>query len=142
MISPRYFERYFLPFYEKRVGQLHQAGIYSHVHIDGYFASLLPYLRDMPFDGYEALTPEPQGDVTLEQMAEHIGDKVLLDGIPAVLFMSTYPEDELMASVERIVELFAPRLILGISDELPEGCGVEGLERMRRVADWCRAHSY
>ncbi len=142
LISPRYFERYFLPFYEKRVGQLHQAGIYSHVHIDGYFASLLPYLRDMPFDGYEALTPEPQGDVTLEQMAEHIGDKVLLDGIPAVLFMSTYPEDELMATVERIVELFAPRLILGISDELPEGCGVEGLERMRRVADWCRAHSY
>jgi len=142
LISPRYFEQYFVPFYEKRVGQLHDAGIYAHVHIDGFFASLLPFLRDLPFDGYEALTPEPQGDVTLEQMAEHIGDKVLLDGIPAVLFLPTYPEEELMATVERIVELFAPRLILGISDELPEGCGVEGVERMRRVAEWSRSHRF
>ena len=29
-----------------------------------------------------------------------------------------------------------------ISDELPEGCGVEGVERMRRVAEWCRGHTY
>ncbi|MCD6302764.1 MAG: hypothetical protein J7M15_04475, partial [Anaerolineae bacterium] len=64
LISPRYFERYFVPFYEKRVGQLHEAGIYAHVHIDGFFSSLLPFLKDLPFDGYEALTPEPQGDVT------------------------------------------------------------------------------
>ena len=129
-----------MPFWERRAGQLHAAGIYSHVHIDGFFHNLLPFLKDLPFDGIEALTPTPQGDVALEEIAAHIGDKVLLDGLPAVLFMPPYSREELLAAVERTVALI-PRLILGISDELPEGADMEGLERVRLVADWCRRHT-
>jgi hypothetical protein len=140
LVSPRFWETYFIPFYEKRCAQLHAAGIYTYVHIDGYFSSLLPYLASMPFDGYEALTPVPQGDVTLDEIAAHIGDKVLLDGIPAVFFMPQYSDEELMACVERLVALFHPRLVLGISDELPQGTGPEALERVRRIAAWARAH--
>jgi hypothetical protein len=139
-LSQRYYEQYVLPWYVKRSGQLRQAGIYTHIHIDGYFRGLLPYLADMPFDGLEALTPDPQGDVTLEEMAAHMGDKVLLDGIPAVLFLEHYPREALQRCVERVVELFHPRLVLGISDELPEGGGEESFERMRWVAEWCRGH--
>jgi hypothetical protein len=137
-LSQRYFERYVLPWYEKRCAQLRQAGIYTHIHIDGYFRGLLPYLAEMPFDGLEALTPVPQGDVTLEEMAVHIGDKVLLDGIPAVLFLDHYPREALEKCVEQVVELFHPRLVLGISDELPEAGGEESFERMRWVAEWCK----
>ncbi|MBE0698608.1 MAG: hypothetical protein IH586_16950, partial [Anaerolineaceae bacterium] len=142
LMSPRYFERYFIPFYEKRVGQLRQAGIFTHVHMDGYFHSLLSYLRHLPFDGLEALTPVPQGDVTLEEIKEHIGDKILLDGIPAVYFMSTYSREELMQCVEKIVDLFHPNLILGVSDEVPEGADEEAIIRLKMVADWCRSHTY
>ena len=140
LISPSLFERYYLPRYECRMGQLRDSGIFTHIHVDGYFSHLLPYLSRMPFDGIEALTPKPQGDLDLEAIAEHLGDKVLLDGIPAVLFMDPYTEDDLMACVERVVELFHPRLVLGISDELPEGAGEGALERVRLVADWCRRH--
>jgi hypothetical protein len=139
-LSRRYFERYVLPWYEKRSGQLREAGIFTHIHIDGYFRALLPYLADLPFDGLEALTPEPQGDVTLEEIKGHIGDKVLLDGIPAVLFLDHYPREALQACVERLVELFHPRLVLGISDELPEGGGTESFARLQWVAEWCREH--
>jgi hypothetical protein len=141
LISPRYWQRYFVPFYQKRCAQLQKAGIYSHNHIDGYFRTLLPYLKDLPCEGIEALTPTPQGDVELEEMAQHIGDKVLLDGIPAVLFMPQYSREELMATAEKVVQLFSPRLILGISDELPEGTGGDAAERVRMVADWCRNKS-
>lgn len=136
--SHRYFEKYYLPWYEKRMGQLRRAGIFSHLHLDGYFHSLLGYLKDLPFDGLEALTPEPQGDVTLEEMKDAIGDKVLLDGIPAVLFLETFSRDELLATTEKIIRLFAPRLILGVSDEVPEGAGEEAIERVRLVAQLCR----
>ncbi len=138
LISPRYWEQYFIPFYERRCAQLKKGGIYSHVHIDGYFRSLLPYLADLPFDGLEALTPRPQGDVALEEMAAAMGDKILLDGIPAVMFMPQYSQEELMEMTERIVNLFYPRLILGISDEVPEGTDVEAIERVRAIAEWCR----
>jgi hypothetical protein len=138
LLSPAYFEKYLIPWYEKRSGQLRDAGIFTHVHIDGYFHSLLPFLADLPFDGLEALTPRPQGDVTLEEIKQHIGDKVLLDGIPAILFLPHYPEERLRNCVERIVELFHPRLVLGISDELPEGVGEDGVERVRWVSEYCR----
>ncbi len=141
LFSPRYFEKYLIPWYEKRAGQLHRAGIFSHNHIDGYFHSILKYFKDLPFDGLEALTPTPQGDCTLEEIREHIGDKVLLDGIPAVFFMDTFSRDELMACVEKIVQYFHPRLVLGVSDEVPEGTGQEAIERVRLVSEWCQNHS-
>ena len=137
-LSPRYFEDYVIPWYEKRAGQLRSAGIFTHIHIDGYFRPLLPYLAHLPFDGLEALTPEPQGDVTLEEMAEAMGDKILLDGIPAVLFLNHHRREELEVCVEAVVKLFHPRLILGISDELPEAGGDESFERLRWISEWCR----
>jgi len=139
-LSARYFEQYCAPWYAKRSGQLREAGIFTHIHIDGYFKPLLPYLADLPFDGLEALTPLPQGDVTLEEMQAHMGGKVLLDGIPAVLFLEHHPREALQACVERVVELFHPRLVLGISDELPEAGGDETFERLKWVADYSRSH--
>ena len=139
LLSPAYFEQYLIPFYEKRSNQLRKHGIYTHIHIDGSFKPILKFLKDLPFDGLEALTPLPQGDVSIEEMKEHIGDKILLDGIPAVLFLSTYPEEELMACVEKLVKLFHPRLVLGISDELPQAAGEDrgrvglALHEARRV---------
>ncbi|MHC5034021.1 MAG: uroporphyrinogen decarboxylase family protein, partial [Planctomycetota bacterium] len=138
LLSPAYFERYLIPWYEKRAGQLRSAGIFTHVHIDGYFRSLLPYLAKLPFDGLEALTPLPQGDVSLEEIGEHIGNKVLLDGIPAVYFLPHYSLDRLAECVETIVELFHPRLVLGISDELPQGADESGIDKVRWVSDYCR----
>ncbi len=140
LISPRYFQQHVLPWYEKRSGQLRAAGKFTHVHIDGAFTGLLPFLKDLPFDGIEALTPTPQGDVDLETMAAHIGDKILLDGIPAVLFMETYSREALMMCAEKLVELFHPRLVLGVSDEVPEGTGEEAMIRVRMIADWCKGH--
>ena len=141
LMCPDYFKRYHIPFYAKRCAQMRQAGIFTHVHIDGNFKSILPLLTDVACDGIEALTPTPQGDVDLERIAEYTGDKILLDVIPAILFMPTYSRETLMQCVERICELFRERLILGISDELPQASGEEGIERTRMIAKWCREHS-
>jgi hypothetical protein len=139
-LSLRYFERYCLPWYEKRAAQLRRARIFTHIHIDGHFRPLLPYLAHLPFDGLEALTPTPQGDVALEDLHQHIGDTILLDGIPAVLFLDHHPREELQACTERVVQLFHPRLVLGISDELPEAGGDESFQRLQWVADYARGH--
>jgi hypothetical protein len=137
-LCPRYYEQYLLPWYARRSGQLRAAGVFTFIHIDGNFHDLLPYLAAMPFDGLEALTPRPQGDVTLEEIREHIGDKILLDGIPAVFFLDHHSREELAACAEKAVKLFHPRLILGISDELPQGGTHEAYARLKWLADWCR----
>lgn len=140
LLSPRYFQQYLLPFYHKRATQLREAGIFSHIHIDGNFRNLLRFFKDLPFDGLEALTPYPMGDATLEEVKAHIGDKILLDGLPAIYFMDTFSEDELMKMVEKMVEYFHPRLIMGISDELPQGGGLTAWNRCKMVAQYCLEH--
>lgn len=138
LLSPLYFEKYLIPFYQKRSNQLRRAGIYTHIHIDGYFNPLLKYLKHLPFEGLEALTPLPQGDTSIEEIKEHIGDKILLDGIPAVLFMHTYTQEELEECVKKLIELFHPRLVLGISDEIPQGTDEGGIEKVKWISDYCR----
>lgn len=130
--SPPLFRQYLLPYYQMRTEQIHRAGKFCHIHIDGAMKQLLPLLKECEWDGIEAATPMPQGDVTLEELKDAMGNMVLLDGIPAVYFLPHYPEEELIACVKRIVELFYPRLILGISDEIPPDGEIE---RVRLVSE-------
>jgi hypothetical protein len=132
IVPPRYFEKYCLPFYDKRSRQLQKAGIYTHIHIDGSFKPLSKYLKDLPFDGLEALTPLPQGDVSLEEMKDAVGEKILLDGIPAIIFLPDYPLEKFKDFIRKIIELFWPRLILGASDEVPPPADIE---RVRIVSE-------
>jgi len=141
-MSPPYFERYLMPWYEKRVGQLRVAGIFTHIHIDGYFKELIPQIRNLPHDGLEALTPLPQGDVMLDEIDDALNGKVLLDGIPAILFLEHHPMEQLQQCVEELCQRFGPRLILGISDELPQAATEVGFERMKWVADYARHAGY
>lgn len=132
---PHWYERYLVPYYEKRVKQVHAAGKFCHCHFDGNLRDLLPLMDVVDFDGIEAATPEPQGDVTLEQIKDAIGDKILLDGIPATLFMEKFPEEALVACVERILELFSPHLILGVSDELSQNGEISRLARVTELVE-------
>ncbi len=132
LTPPPLFERYLLPLYERRCEQLHDAGKFTHIHMDGALGPLLPYLARMPQHGIEAPTPLPQGDVELERLCEAMGEKIMHDGIPCVCFLPGFPLDELESFTVRLLELQGPRLILGISDELsPPG----EIERVRRVSE-------
>ncbi len=135
MDPPTIWNEYMIPYYRRRTAQLHEAGKFVHIHVDGAMKPLLGHLRACAWDGIEAATPLPQGDVTIEQIKEALGDLVLLDGVPAVHFLPTYGERELLDGVKRIVELFHPRLVLGISDEIPPDGDIE---RVRKIGELCR----
>jgi hypothetical protein len=132
MAPPQIWSEHLAPYYCQRVEQLHVAGKFLHIHVDGTMKPLLPHLRDCPWDGIEAATPVPQGDVTLDEIKEALGEQVLLDGIPALYFLPSYSTETLIECVKRVVELFYPRLVLGISDEIPPDGDIE---RVRLVGE-------
>jgi len=135
-LSPKLYERYVLPVYLERAEILHNAGRFTYAHWDGDTKALLPYAKTSGLDGIEAITPVPQGDVTLEEMKAALGDEVyLVDGIPAVLFDHTFPEEDLVECTERIIELFAPKLILGISDEISSTGDIERIRTVGKIVD-------
>lgn len=138
LLSPRFFEKYHMPYYEKRASQLRKGGKFTHAHFDGSLRAILKYFKELPFDGIEALTPAPMGDVSIELIKESLGDKILLDGIPAVLFLPPFTLEDIQACVENLVKLFAPGLVLGISDEIPMACGPEAIKSLVWIRDYCK----
>lgn len=133
LLSPTLFKKYALPEYQKRNELLHKAGKFTHSHWDGDTKTLLPFARECGFNGIEAVTPKPQGDVTVEEIKEAFGDDLfLIDGIAAILFEEAYPIEELEEQVRKVIELFAPKLILGISDEISS---LGSLDRIKFVGD-------
>jgi uroporphyrinogen-III decarboxylase len=135
LTPPPYFKKYLLPYYKKRVKQLQRKGKYCHIHMDGSLKDLLPFLESLPFDGLEALTPIPQGDVRINEIKKFLGSKILLDGIPSILFLPEYSIKFVEQYTQKILETFSPNLILGVSDEFPPNGQIEKLERISELVN-------
>lgn len=131
-LSPSLFEEYVLEEYKQRCAKLHEAGKFVYSHFDGNNQGLMHFYSQTGLDGIEAITPKPQGDVELTEVKPFLKDMFLIDGIPAVYFDETYPVEVLTDCVKEILELFAPNLILGISDEISS---TGDIERVRLVGE-------
>lgn len=64
-----------------------------------------------------------------------IDDKIFADGIPAIYFDELYPVETLVECVQKILDLFAPHLILGISDEISSTGDIERIRLVGRMVD-------
>ncbi|KXA88599.1 hypothetical protein AKJ61_04580, partial [candidate division MSBL1 archaeon SCGC-AAA259B11] len=74
----------------------------------------------------------------LEEIKEALGDNmVLLDGVPAQLFMPNESEKALEKTVKKILNMFYPNIVLGISDELPPKANIERVKLVSEIVrDW------
>ena len=61
----------------------------------------------------------------LEMIAEHTGEMVLLDLIPAIFFMDHYSTSFLLEFTKQVIDMFGGRLVLGISDEISQVGSIE-----------------
>lgn len=135
-LTPRLFREYVLPAYHLRCDRLHAAKKFTHAHWDGDTKTLLPLAQETRLDGIEAITPEPQGDVTLEEIKAGLGDTMfLIDGLPAILFDEIYSVSMLEEYTHRLLEMFAPKLVLGISDEISSTGDIERVRIVGRIVD-------
>lgn len=137
---PPVYEKYILPVFQDLEDACKKHGKYTFAHFDGHLKDLLPYLSDdlYPFDGIEAPTVLPQGDVSLKEFRDALGENVIvLDGIPSTIFLPHFTEKEFDKLVNDILEAFSPRLILGVSDEFPPN-GM--FARLQKVASLVSSH--
>ena len=132
LCSPPLFGTYMLPYYRRRTNELKAVGKFCTSHWDGKIRSLLSFMCETGLDGLECVPPEPQGNVTLGELREGLRGRVLVDGIPATHFLPLVGDEELEAFVYRLLDLFKPGIIVGISDMLsPDG----SIEKVRLVGD-------
>ncbi|MCE5340001.1 MAG: hypothetical protein LLF92_02570 [Planctomycetaceae bacterium] len=136
LLSPPLFVKYHLPACQHRCEKLHKKGKFVFAHWDGNCKQILPYAKETGMDGIEAITPLPQGDVTLEDVKNALGDEMFLwDGVPALFFDPMYSLETLEASTKKVIELFAPKLVLGASDEVASTADINRVLFVKKIVD-------
>ncbi len=135
---PPVYEKYQLPYFERVAKECKRAGKFSFAHYDGNLEDLLPYMSNerFPFDGIEAPTFHPQGDVSIQEFRAALGDEIiLLDGIPSTIFLSYFSQDKFVELVQEVLEAFSPNLILGVSDEYSPNGLFKRLQMVSKIVE-------
>jgi hypothetical protein len=131
-----YFKDYMEEYYRKRIGQLHKAGKYAVVHLDGTVRGLLPKLAACGFDGIEAITPLPVGDVAIEELRALAANPktIIWGGIPGAMFAKSCSADGIRAHTKRLLDALWTdgRLVVGSADQVPPD---GNLDYCRIIAD-------
>lgn len=130
-----FFETHMLPVYERRLSRLHAAGVKAAVHLDGAVRGLLPLLAAAGIDAIEAVTPQPAGDMPVQEMRPAAGsDSVILwGGVPGAMFAPPYTWADMDAHVRRVLDAWrGQRFILGVADQVPPDGDIDFV---RRIAD-------
>ena len=80
-----------MPYYKSRIKQLHKAGKYVGVQIDGTLTSFLPLPEECRFDVAKAVTPYPVGGVKSFDLRKMSGDNIMIwGGLPGAMFTAHY----------------------------------------------------
>ncbi len=121
--STPYFDHWMRSYYEKRVAQLHAAGKFAAVHLDGRVRGLLPRLASCGFDAVEAITPAPVGDVNIEELRALAGNAntIIWGGVPGAMFCTPWAEDDIRRHTTLLLDTLGRdgRLIVGSADQVP-----------------------
>jgi hypothetical protein len=134
LVSPTLFKRYIIPAYQHRVDYLHADHKVCYSHWDGMCPLLLKFIPDTHLDGIEALTPQPMGVLTIDEIKAALGENLIfLDGIPMTSFLPYTRDEDLELITRQLIETFAPNLILGISDEPSPDCSIEKIGLVAKI---------
>ncbi len=129
---------YAMPYWRRRIGQLHAAGKRVGIHNDGTLRGSLPLLIEAGFDFVEAATPAPVGDMTPAEIRHMTEGRITVWGcLPGALFSPTTPEGVFISFVEEVLGTFRgnARFVLGVADQVPPDASFDRIALVRRILD-------
>lgn len=132
------YEEYMAGTHERRIQAFHDHGIACAVHLDGTVRNLLGKVAAVGFDLVEALTPEPGGDLPVEQLRSEAGSDtvVLWGGVPGILFAPPYSWQDMENHVRKVLrEWRGTRFVLGVADQIPPDGNIEFCPRIAELLD-------
>jgi hypothetical protein len=119
IISPRLFERYCAPVYDRAMPVMRSAGKIPIAHYDGSIRPLLQHLARTDLPVIEAFTPPPMGDLAVAEAKAAWPNKTIWVNFPGSLFVE--PAEAIETYTLELLEQAAPggRLVLGCTEDFP-----------------------
>ncbi|HEX2986617.1 MAG TPA: hypothetical protein VHS06_00350 [Chloroflexota bacterium] len=88
LVTPKLFEKYFMPVYAQQAEALHRRGKLMAVHMDGRLSNLRHLIARTPIDIVEALHPRPMGDLPVGEALSAWPGKAVWLGFPGGVYES------------------------------------------------------
>lgn len=121
-IYGRFFKTLMADYYKKQIAYLHKHGKKVVTHVDGTLRGILEQLEGTGIDCAEALTPLPVGDVSIKELRELAGERIILwGGIPGAMFGPSFGRDEIKRQVLEIIRYHREnkKFVVGVADQVP-----------------------
>jgi len=117
--TPKFFEKFSLPFYNEVADIIHKHDKAYVVHMDGMLKSLRDLIPKTKIDAIESFTPPPVGDLPLKEAREFWKDKIIWANFPESVSLQGQK-----AVKEKTLEMLkdsAPgdNFLMGISEGFP-----------------------
>ena len=133
LISPRHFEQFCLPPYQKFCQHFRDSGIPIYLHICGRSGPILEMMAETGVDAIEPL--DPLGGVSVADAKRRVGDRVALMGGVNTLLLSDGTEEQVRAEAIKKCQEGGPYgYILAAGDMVPADTPVANLQAMVDVA--------
>jgi len=133
LISPKHFEKYCFPAYQKFCRHFHDRGILIYLHICGNSSPILEMMADT---GVHAIEPlDPMSGVSIANAKQRVGDRVTLMGGVNTLTLSGGTEQEVrVEAIKKCKEGGPYGYILAAGDMVPPETPLTNLQAMVDVA--------
>jgi hypothetical protein len=117
--TPRFFEKYNLPFYNEVAGILHKQNKILMVHMDGLLKDLSDLIEKTQIDVIESFTPPPIGDFAISEARKKWKNKVIWSNFPESV--SLEGQSAVRKKTIEMLKDAAPGngFLIGISEDFP-----------------------
>ncbi len=133
MVSPKLFEKYCLPYYNKYAEILKRSGKYVISHMDGRLKTLKELIAKTKLDAIEAFTPPPMGDLTITEARKVWRDKVIWINFPEEVFLRS--KGEIESYTKNLLREMAPGFgyIISVTEDVHPAHFKKGIEAVTRI---------
>lgn len=139
VVGTMFFESYMKDYQTDWVNKIHAAGKYSTMHLDGTLRGLLRQEAAVGYTFIEAMTPEPAGDLPIEEWKEYLKDTNVIawGGIPGIYFTDKVSDSDFDEFLIRVLGIMKsePRYVLGVADQVPPDGSEKRIKRVRELVD-------
>ena len=132
-VGAEYFMQHVFPYEKQLIDALHAQGAFTVYHNCGFARALWPCYRELGMTVWETVAEPPQGDNTLAEAKEALGDCVtLLGNLDQVNFLKTATPTAVEEKAREIMRMGKPggRYLFACSDFLETNTPVENIKAM------------
>ncbi len=131
MVSPRFWNRFVWPYFEKLVHKVAEAGLTPIMHLDSDWTRDLERFRDLP----KGCIFAPDGMTDIFKAKKVLGDKMCIMGdVPAALFSVGKPDEVYRYCRKLITEIGPEGFILHSGCDIPTNAKLENVKAMIAAA--------